>query len=300
MSILRISNYLCAICLVVANAATGHAAVIEWFTETLDAFDAAQDLGDGVNPYGVQIVAEASSPFSDGNAMRMIDFYDGDKPELQGELAAPLLEPFRIDFQSFNQSPAASSSAIRFRMGNSGGSQTSENRAAFSVSWQADGDMNAKYNGSSDGSSTDVDTTSTDPLLNQVNRVTLVANGALSGTYTYNIANVTRTLNPLSYDLYVDGNLLNASSPGDAKHDEFKNGMLFHFEKSGSEYNPALGLQRFALLGSSDANIDPDVLYDNIILTTGDDMGAPIPEPTSAMLALAGFALLSLRARRRK
>jgi hypothetical protein len=293
MNYIRTSTCVWLICAFAVMTSASRAAIIEWFTEDLDAFDAFQDLGDGVNPYGVQIVPEGSSPFSDGNAMRMIDFYDEDKPELQGELSAPLFEPFRIDFQSFNQSPASSSSAIRFRMGNSGQSITSESRVAFSLSWQADKRFTAKYNGSSDGNPNDIDTTNSTALTN-VADITMVANGALAGTYTYNLFGLTRTLNPLSYDIYIDGQLFNDSSPGDAKHDEFKNGMLFHSNASAS-YNPALGLQRFGLVGSSDANVDPDVLYDNIILRTG----ANIPEPASLVLAFAGGAMLWFARRKR-
>jgi len=293
MNITRFSNYVLAVCTVAVMGTASRAAVIDLYTETLDAFDVVQDLGDDVNPYGVQTVPEATSPFAGGNAIRMIDFYDMDKPELQGELSAPLLEPFRIEFQSFNQSPASSSSAIRFRMGNTGQSITSEARSAFSLSWQADKRFTAKYNGSSDGTTTDIDTTNS-AALEGVHDITMIANGAPAGTYSYSLFGESRTLNPLSYDIYIDGVLFNDSSPGDAKHDEFKNGMLFH-DRPTDDYDPALGLQRFGLIGSSDANVDPDVLFDNIILRTGADI---IPEPGSLILMLGGLAWMCVRRRR--
>lgn len=275
-----------------------HADIVELYTENVDAFDAAQDLGDGMNPYGVQTIAEADSPFSDGNAIRMLDLYDGDKPELQGEFAEPLLEPFRIDFQSFNQSMASSSSAIRFRMANSGKSISSESRSAFSLSWQADKKVTAKYQGTADGNDSDVDTKGSDPL-EEVSDITLVANGGLADTYTYSLFGSERTLNPLSYDVYIDGMLLNSSSEGDASHDDFKNGMLFHTLKS-TDYDPSLGIQRFGLIGSSNSNTDPDVLFDNVILRTGSDIAVVIPEPGSCLLAAVGaMGLLVVRRRRR-
>jgi len=264
-------------------------AVTPLFTENLDAFDAAQDLGDGTT-YAVQIIPEGSSPFSDGNAVRMFDLSTVDKPELQGELAAPLLEPFRVDFMSFDQSASPSGSAIRFRMGNSGASISSENRVAFSMSWQADGELTAKFNNPSDGTG-DVDTKSSLALVG-VQGITMIANGALAGNYDYSLFGETRSLNPLSYDVYINGVLLNSGTDA-----WYANGMEFHYLKTGSEYVPANGLQRFGLIGSSNANIDPDYLYDNVILSTGLDI---IPEPSSAALLLIGFLALGRSIKGRK
>lgn len=293
MSICRVTQLVLALSVAGLCTAT-RADIINLYTENLDAFDVTQDLGDGTF-YGVQTVPEGSSPFSDGNAIRVFDFSPDDKPELQGELSAPLLEPFRIDFQSFDRSTVASSSAIRFRMGNTGQSITSESRSAFSLSWQSDGEFTAKYNGAADGSSTDVDTTSSDQLVG-VQDITMIANGAVSGSYTYDIFGITRTLNPLSYDVYINGVLLNDSMPGDTNHDDFKNGLLFH-DRPTDDYDPTLGLQRFGLIGSSDANVNPDYMFDNIILRTGGDIGNVIPEPSSwiGMLCGAGLLLWSRR-----
>lgn len=298
MNIVRFGNcvLVLAACAVAAMSSASRADTLNIYTENVDAFDAAQDLGDGVNPYGVMTVAEADSPFSDGNAIRVVDLYDQDKPELQGELAAPLLEPFRIDFQSFDQSTASSSSAIRFRMANSGLSISSESRSAFSISWQADGELTAKYQGTADGNAADVDTTSTE-ALEGVQNITMIANGSLADTYSYNVFGDDRTLNPLSYDIYINGDLLNSSMEGDTNHDDFKNGLMFHTLKS-TDYDPALGLQRFGLIGSSNSNTDPDVLYDNVILSTGDDI--LIPEPGSSFLLLVGSVWMLARRRRQR
>lgn len=289
MNFLRIS--ICAMAAVVAaasNTAT-EAATMNLFTEDLTAFDAVQDLGDGTT-FGVEIQAPVT-PFNDGNAVRLFDFATADKPELQGELSSPLLEPFRIDFQSLNQSTNASSSAIRFRMGNSGQSITSESRVGFSLSWQADGKFSAKYSGVADANPNDIDTkTSSGPLVG-VHAITMIANGATAGTYAYSLFGESRTLNPLSYDVYIDGVLFNDSPDAD-----FANGMLFHFNASG-DYDKTLGLQRFGLVGSSDANVDPDVLYDNILLRTGSDI--LVPEPGSITLVLAGSVLMLLHRRYR-
>ena len=279
------------------TSAAAQADVFEIFTEEIDevdVFNATVDLGDGENPYGVQVVAAADSPFGDGNALQMIDLYDGDKPELQGELAAPLLEPFRIDFQSFDQSPADSSSAIRFRMANSGNSISSESRSAFSLSWQADGALTAKYQGNADENASDVDTKKS-AILEGVHDVALIANGGITDAWTYNSFGIERTLNPQSYDVYINGELLNSSEEGDNSHDDFKNGMAFHTLKSMENYDPSAGIQRFGLIGSSNSNTDPDYLFDNIILTTGADISM-VPEPNASLLLVFGLvAVLGLR-----
>lgn len=299
--------YLLAIawCVGAGMAASIQAGTVVLYTEDLSTWNdtGRNDLGDGVLPYGVFEVDDVdagfgTTPFTTGKGLRVVDLTDEDKPEIHGQLAAPLFEPFRVDFQSYNDSTVASSSAIRFRMGNNDVNVTSENNAAFSVSWQADGDVNAKYSGAEDGVG-DVDTTSTDPMLNVIVDVTMVANAALSGVYTYDIFGETRTLDPLHYDLYIDGVLLNSSSPGDTKHDDFKNGLQFHYDKSGTTYDTALGLQQFALFGSGTSNTDPDVYYDNIILTTGVDIGNRVPEPASAAGLLIA-TLLSGATRRRR
>ena len=257
------------------GAASGQAEVVTLFTENLDAFDARVDLGDG-DLFGVDIIDEGDSPFNDGDAMRIFDFNPDDKPELQGEFFDPLLEPFRIDFQSFNQSPAESSSAIRFRMANSGKNISSEGRVAFSLSWQADGRLTAKYE-REDGT---VGTRGIFLTPDFVSEITMVANPAEEGEYTYSLFDETRTLDALSYDVFVDELLLTA---------DFENGLPFHLTRSVDEYDPSLGLGRFGLIGSSNANVDPDYLFDNIILRTGEDISTVDVMPINGDTNLDGI-----------
>ena len=243
--------------------------VIPLFTEDLDAFNAFTDLGEG-DLDGVEIIPAADSPFEDGDALRLFDFNPDDKPEIQGELEEPLFEPFRVDFQSINQSTDTSSKAIRFRMANSGKSVASESRVAFTLSWQADGRFTAKYDRGDGG----VSTKGTFLPADLVSNITMVANPADSGTYSYTLFEEDRTLGPTSYDVFIDELLFTA---------EFENGMPFTLTKSEGEYDPELGLQRFGLFGSSNADVDPDYLFDNIILSTGPDIvGDP---PANALQA---------------
>ena len=300
ISPVRFSSYAIAFAVVLmAMGSAVQADVFELFTEEYASgavFNQVIDEGDGVNPYGIQLIPEADSPFGTGNAMRMLDLYNEDKPELQGEFAAPLLEPFRIDFQSFDQSQNDSSSAIRFRMANTGKSITSEGRSTFSLSWQADGEFTAKYQGTADGDPNDVDTKSSD-VLEGVQDITLIANGGLSDSYSYNVFGLDRTLDPLSYDVYINGELLNSSMEGDDSHDDFKNGLAFHTIRSAADYDPSLGIQRFGLVGSSNANVDPDYIFDNIIVSTGANI---VPEPGSSLMLLMGaMSFLGLRRRNR-
>ena len=182
-------------------------------------------------------------------------------------------------------------------MANTGKSISSEGRSTFSVSWQADGKLTAKFQGSADDDPNDVDTLGSDPLEG-VQDVTLVASGP-TDSYSYSLFGTSRTLDPLSYDVYINGELLNATVEGDALHDDLKNGLAFHTIRSAADYDPSLGIQRFGLIGSSNSNVDPDVLFDNIILRTGADI-APIPEPgTSLLLLMGATGFLTLRRRTR-
>jgi len=258
------------------------------FADDLAAFNAVQDLGDGIND-GVENVA-APTAFGTGDAMRMYDFNTADKPELQGEFAAPLTGAYRIDFQSLNQSTNASTKAIRFRMANSGKSITSESRSAFSLSWQADGKITAKYSdsGLNDGDATDVDTKAS-AALTGVHSVTIVGNNDVSDTYAYSLFGESRTLNAQSYDVFIDGVLLNSGSDA-----WYANGMKYTLEKSSADYDPSLGIQRFGLLGSSNSDVDPDIQFDNIVLRTG----SSIPEPAAfGLMALVSIGFVFLRHR---
>lgn len=258
----------------ILSARSAYAEVLPLFTEDLDAFDARADLGDG-ELHGVEIIPEAESPFNDGNAFRIYDFNPDDKPELQGEFFEPLEDPFRIDFQSFNQSVNESSSAIRFRMANTGKNISSESRVAFSLSWQADSRLTAKYE-REDGT---VGTLGTFLSPQTVADITLVANPNGDDSYSYTLFDETRTLNTTSYDVFVDGFLLSA---------DFENGMPFHLTRSEAEFDPFLGLSRFGLIGSSNANVDPDYLFDNIILRTGDDIATEVETPIKGDTNLDG------------
>ena len=227
---------------------------IALFTETIDPLVWNQGIEASTSSNG-NVVVSAPTPFGDGDALRMFDLSTTDKPEMQGEFATPLLEPFRIDFMSFNQSTSASSKAIRFRMANQGDNVTSESRVAFSLSWQADGKVTAKYEG---GGGT-VATLGSSPLSG-VHTVTVVVNPMTSGNHAYSLFGENRTLQPTSYDVFIDGTLLNSS---------FANGLEFTLTKSAGTFDPALGLGRFGLHGSSDGDVDPDYLYDNIVVRPG-------------------------------
>ena len=271
------------------------------------AWDATRDFDDGAGTDMIRNISPVT-PFNAGNAMAFDNMVTTDKPELQGEIStltggSTLMNAFRVDFQSFNNSSNyTSSTAIRFRMANSGKSITSESRSAFSASWQSDGKINAKYSdhGLNDGSSGDVDTTSTsfaNENLYKVIDVTIIGNAQVAGTYGYSLFGETRTLNPQSYDMYVnDGSgweLLN-----DGTDEWFANGMSFTLEKSAAEYDPALGIGRFGLVGSSDSNTGTQMMYDNILLKTGADV---IPEPaTLGLLGISGAFMLVARRLRRK
>ena len=259
------------------------------FVDDLAAFNASQDLGDGILDGVVNVVAPTA--FGTGDAMRMFDFNTADKPELQGETATALTSAYRIDFQGLNNSVASSTKAIRFRMANTGKSISSESRSAFSLSWQADGKVTAKYSdgGLNDGDANDVDTKSTDALIG-VHDVTIIGNNDVSATYAYSLFGESRTLNAQSYDVYIDGVLLNSGSDA-----WYANGMKYTLEKSAADYDPALGIQRFGLIGSGNSDVDPDIQFDNIILRTGTDI---IPEPAAlGLMALVSTAFFFIRRR---
>jgi hypothetical protein len=272
-----------------AGGSVVSAAIIPLYTEAEQAdlglvWNANLDAGDGTT-YGVDVVnagTSPASPFGTGNAMRMYDFNSGDKPEVQLDLATPITGAFRVDFKSFNNSVNSSSKAIRFRMANAGLNISSESRTAFSLSWQADGEVTAK----SDAGFGVIATKSSDPLVG-VQAITLVGNAAVSDNYSYMLFGQSRTLNAQSYDVFINGVLLNDSSDADEI-----NGLLFTLSASAANYDPTLGLSRIGLIGSSNGDVDPDYFFDDIILRTGNDV---IPEPASVLLL--GLGALALRRR---
>jgi len=292
LHIIRITRTLAAMAFV-GGSLTASADVFDIFTEDLSAFDEKIEDNSGFEAFFGNDVVPPVTVFNDGNALHMFDLAPFEKPEVRGEYTsaangsnAPLTGPFRIDFQSINQSTNDSSKAIRFRMANAGLSISSESRSAFSLSFQADGDFTAKYSGIADGNASDVDTLNSDPLVG-AQSISMIANGATAGTYAYNVFGVARVLDPLHYDIYINGVLLNDSPDAD-----FANGMQFHTEKSAGNYDPALGLSQFGLLGSSDSDVDPNYLFDNILLKTGADI---IPEPSILGLALVGMLVVAGR-----
>jgi hypothetical protein len=296
MTIIRISSLAVASTLLVGVAPAG-ASVFDVFTEDLNAFDEKVEDNTGSEAFFGNVVVPPVTVFNDGNALHMYDLAPFEKPEVRGEYTSAangsnpaLTGPFRIDFQSNNMSIPETSKAIRFRMANFGKSITSESRSAFSLSWQADGDFTAKYSGVLDGDANDVDTLNSDPLVG-VQSITMIANGATAGDYSYTLFGGPRTLHPLHYDIYINGVLLNNDPDPD-----FANGMQFHTEKSATDYNPALGLSHFGLVGSSDSDVGPDYLFDNILIKTGSDI---IPEPSMAALVMIGGLLIAVRRERR-
>ena len=121
------------------------------------------------------------------------------------------------------------------------------------------------------------------PLVGNQN-ITLVANGATAGDFSYSLFGESRILNPLHYDIYIGGDLLNDGAGAD-----FINGMQFHTERSFGNYFPSDGLQRFGLIGSSNADIDPDYVFDNVVLRTGADVTAIPEQLLLASLVMQGF-----------
>ena len=93
-------------------------------TADLADFDATQDLGDAFS-----LQWNKCLPVWRWRSIRVYDNNSLDKPELQGEFAAPLTGAFRLDFQSLNQSTvtdlSSSNGALRWRMANTGASITS-------------------------------------------------------------------------------------------------------------------------------------------------------------------------------
>lgn len=231
--------------------------------------------------HGIINVDSGSKPagFGTGDVARVWDLSVTDKPEVQADIS-PRTKPFRIDFESYDESANDSSNAIRFRVANRGKSITSESRSAFSFSWQADGEITAK----SEGGGGSVSTMSSDPIVG-ASAQTLIINPSTTDTYVYSLFGENRTLNPLSYDAYIDGVLFN----NDNTPDEI-NGLEFTLTKSPVDFVPANGIGRIGLVGSSNSGLDPDYLFDNITLT---DLVMGVPEPSSLILLIGSVMFMA-------
>lgn len=160
------------------------------------------------------------------------------------EFALPGGFRFEVTFYNNNSESENAWHGPRLRFGNTGGSLQTGSHAAFEILFRKDDRVRA--------ASADGDTEMTfAPATAHV--LTLYVNPRTSGQITYEGPTSTRTLDPMSYDAYVNGVLVGATA----------NGMPF---LNGADYNEALGIGRFGWNISS-AHYGGDYTFDDLSIS---------------------------------
>lgn len=210
-----------------------------------------------------------SGAFGTGDALRIADLSDSDKPEVVWNSAAfggsDITTAFRVDLDALNNTPGNTGSVdINMRFSDSGDSIGSSGNQLNTISFEESGRL--KINGST------VHTFS----------------GATSVSFLTNVD----TVNPI---IYTAWDQTSATLAADSIA-TFVNGVLVdtRMNNNGAGFDPLSGVNKFGFTGESDSKLNADYLFDNITLLTGSDAGivtAAIPEPSSlAILGLMGCA----------
>jgi hypothetical protein len=217
---------------------------------------------------------DGSGIFGDGDALRMADLTDLDKPEVVWNSAAfggsDITDAFRLDLDAFNNAVGAGSVDINLRFSDSGDSIGSKANQLNTISFEETSKL--KINGST------------------VHTFT----GATSVSFFVNVSET----NPVQYTF---GDQINTTLPVDSIA-TFVNGVLVDTRGNsvdGTGFDNTSGVNKLGFIGESDSKFPVDYSFDNVVLYLGADAGI-VPEPATISLVLGALALAFAAYRRRR
>ena len=204
---------------------------------------------------GVVLVDATTTPpnlAGTGSGMRYYSYSPTVNVRAFQDFAFPDGFRFEVTFYNNNSETLDPFHGPRLRFGNTGGRLQTQSHAAFEILLRKDDRVRAAFA----GGNTEMNVA---PATAHV--LTLYVNAQTSGQITYEGPTSTRTLDPMSYDAYVNGVLIGTT----------ENGMPF---MNGADYDQAQGIGRFGLNVAS-THIGGDYTFDDLSIT---QIGSP-PDP---------------------
>ncbi len=193
---------------------------------------------------GVVLVDATTTPANRagaGTGMRFYSYSNTVNLRAFQEFAFPGGFKFEVSFYNNNSTTTTPTEGPRLRFGNTGALLQTQANAAFEILFRKDDTLGASFA----GGTTNTPVTPATPHV-----LTLYVNAQTTGQITYAGSASSRTLNPMSYDAYVNGVLIGTT----------ENGMPF---MNGAGYDPALGIGRFGWNISS-THIGGDYTFDDL------------------------------------
>jgi hypothetical protein len=136
------------------------------------------------------------------------------------------------------------------------------------------------------------------PKVNGASGFTFVTGTPVAVSRVFNVS----TSTPLDYTLFNANHSLAAQNIS-----TFVDGILVDTQVMafGANFDPVSGVAKIGFVGSSDADVDPDYQFDDLILFEGTDIStelviSPVPEPSSFALLFGLSALGFVGMRRRR
>ncbi|NBD38195.1 MAG: PEP-CTERM sorting domain-containing protein [Verrucomicrobia bacterium] len=239
---------------------------------TLYTDSTSEVLADKIETDGTNIFAETvdgSGTIGDGDALRMADLSDTDKPEfswVSSQFGGPITGWFRIDVDAQNMiTPDGGDFDINLRMSDSVADDLgSKSDQLISISFE---ESNSVRLDGSTISGSDTSSAQSYSFLINVDPV---------NSYTYSFGDQVDATLPADTTLaFIDGVLADQKANPDA-----------------TGFDNSLGVHRIGFIGESDSKDGMDYHFDNVILT--------IPEPATISLLFGALAIGWVAFRRRR
>jgi hypothetical protein len=220
------------------------------FTDTFEALTAFNDLSPAAATAeaGIELVDSGTTPANlagTGTGLRFFDYSVTAGVRALQDIALPSGFKLEVTFYNNNYDTLNTFQGPTLRFGNTGASLASSTNTAFYINFRKDDVVRAYYTGGAyDGVTVSA---------SAAHVLTLYVNADTTNQLTYEGPSATRTLDPMSFDAYVDGVLIGTTA----------NGMLF-INPAG--YTPADGIGRFGF-NTSSTHVGADFTFDDLSIS---------------------------------